>query len=145
MSDLIQFIQVVSAHPNHPRMIHFPIALSYLGVLVVFLAWLRRDSFFERAAFYTMFLLALSTPPVGLVGILENQTRYAGNAPNAMLKIILASLLLLVSAGATFWRWRQPDILNRPPGKYLFVLAFFICAGLTTLLGALGGIIVWGA
>jgi uncharacterized membrane protein len=145
MSDLIRFIQVVAAHPNHPRMIHFPIVLSYLGVLVVFLAWLRRDAFFERAAFYTMFLLALSTPPVGLVGILENQTRYAGNAPNAMLKIILASLLLLVSAVATFWCWRRPDILNRSPGKYVFALAFVICAGLTTLLGALGGIIVWGA
>jgi uncharacterized membrane protein len=145
MSNFIQFIQVVLAHPNHPRMIHFPIALSYLGVLVVFLAWLRRDSFFERTAFYSMFLLALSTLPVGLIGMLENQTRYAGNAPNHMLKIILAGSLLLVSVGATIWRWRQPDIMSKSAGKYLYLLAFFICAGLTTLLGALGGIIVWGA
>jgi len=144
MSDFIQFIQVVLAHPNHPRLIHFPIVLSYLGVLVVFLAWLRRDSFFERVAFYTMLLLPLSTLPAGLTGMLENQTRYAGNAPNSTLKVILAVLLLLISVGAAFWRWRRPDIMNGSPGKYLYLLAFFICAGLTTLLGALGGILVWG-
>jgi uncharacterized membrane protein len=109
----------------------------------VLIAWLRRDSFFERVAFYTMLLLPLSTLPAGLTGMLENQALYAGNAPNAMLKIILAVSLLLVSAGAAFWRWRRPDILNGS-SKYLYLLAFIICAGLTTLLGALGGIIVWG-
>jgi uncharacterized membrane protein len=144
MSNLIQFIQVVLAHPNHPRIIHFPIALSYLGVLVVLLAWWRRDSFFERVAFYTMLLLPLSTIPAGLTGMLENQTLYAGNAPNTTLKLILAVSLLLISAGAAIWRWRQPDIMSKSLGKYLYMLAFFICAGLTTLLGALGGIIVWG-
>ena len=144
MSNFIQFIQVVLAHPNHPRIIHFPIVLSYLGVLVVLLAWWRRDSFFERVAFYTIVLLPLSTIPAGLTGMLENQALYAGNAPNTTLKLILAVLLLLISAGAAIWRWRRPDILDRSPGKYLYTLAFFICAGLTTLLGALGGIIVWG-
>ena len=144
MSNLIQFIQVVLAHPNHPRIIHFPIALSYLGVLVVLVAWARRDSFFERVAFYTMVLLPLSTIPAGLTGMLENQTLYAGNAPNTTLKLILAVSLLLISAGAAIWRWRRPDIMSKSPGKYLYMLAFFICAGLTTLLGALGGIIVWG-
>ena len=144
MPNLIQFIQVVLAHPNHPRIIHFPIALSYLGVLVVLVAWARRDSFFERVAFYTMVLLPLSTIPAGLTGMLENQTLYAGNAPNTTLKLILAGSLLLISAGAAIWRWRRPDIMSKSPGKYLYMLAFFICAGLTTLLGALGGIIVWG-
>jgi uncharacterized membrane protein len=107
-------------------------------------AWLRRDSFYERIAFYTILLLALSTLPAGLTGMLENQTLYAGNAPNGTLKVTLAVLLLLISAGATFWRWRRPDILNRSPSKYLYLVAFIISAGLTTLLGALGGIIVWG-
>jgi uncharacterized membrane protein len=144
MPNLIQFIQVVLSHPNHPRIIHFPIALSYLGVLVVLVAWARRDSFFERVAFYTMVLLPLSTIPAGLTGMLENQTLYAGNAPNTTLKLILAVSLLLISAGAAIWRWRRPDIMSKSPGKYLYMLAFFICAGLTTLLGALGGIIVWG-
>lgn len=144
MSNLSQFIQVILAHPYHPRVIHFPIALSYLGVLVVLLALLRRDSIFERIAFYTMVVLALSTIPAGLTGMLENQSLYAGNAPNSTLKIALAVLLLVVSAGAAFWRWRRPDIMNSSPSKYLYILAFFVCAGLTTLLGSLGGIIVWG-
>ena len=77
--------------------------------------------------------------------MMENQALYAGNAPNGMLKVILAVLLLLISAGATIWRGRRPDIMSKSPGKYLYMLAFFTCAGLTTLLGALGGIIVWGA
>jgi uncharacterized membrane protein len=145
MSDFVRFIEVVISHPNHPRLIHFPVALSYLGVLVVLLAWLRRDAFFERAAFYTILLLALSILPAGLTGMLENQAYYAGNAPNALLKVTLAGLLLLLAAGAALWRWRKPDILNGSLSKYLYVLAFIVCAGLTTLLGALGGIIVWGA
>ncbi len=144
MSNLSQFIQVVLAHPIHPRVIHFPIALSYLGVLVVLLAWFRRDSIFERIAFYTLIVMALSTIPAALTGMFENQSLYAGNAPNSTLKVILAVLLLLVSVGAAIWRWRQPDIMNRSPSKYLYMLAFFVCAGLTTLLGSLGGIIVWG-
>ena len=74
MPDLVRFTEVLLAHPNHPRLVHFPVALSYLGVLVVFLAWLRRDTLFERVAFYTMLLLALSTLPAGLTGMLENQT-----------------------------------------------------------------------
>ncbi len=145
MPDFIRFIEVVLSHPNHPRLVHFPVALSYVGVLVVLLAWLRRDAFFERAAFYTLLLLTLSTLPAGLTGMLENQAIYAGNAPNAMLKVILAGLLLLIAAGATLWRWRTPDILEGSLSKYLYVLVFIACAGLTTLLGALGGIIVWGA
>jgi len=145
MSDFVRFIEVVLAHPNHPRLIHFPVVLSYLGVLIVLLAWLRRDAFFERVAFYTILLLALSTLPAGLTGMLENQAYYAGNAPNAVLKITLAGLLLLIAAGTTLWRWRKPHILNGSLSKYAYVLAFIVCAGLTTLLGALGGIIVWGA
>jgi uncharacterized membrane protein len=144
MSNLGQFIQVILTHPYHPRVIHFPIALSYLGVIVVLLAWWRRDSFWDRVAFYTMILVALTTVLAGLTGMLENQRFYAGNAPNSTLKVGLSILLLLISAGAAFWRWRQPEILSNSPGKYLYVLAFFICAGLTTLLGSLGGIIVWG-
>jgi uncharacterized membrane protein len=145
MSDFIRFIEVVMSHPNHPRLIHFPVALSYLGVLALLLVWLRREAFFERAAFYIMLLLALSTLPAGVTGILENQAYYAGNAPNATLKVTLAGLLLIIAAGATLWRWRKPDILNESLSKYLYVMAFIVCAGLTTLLGALGGIIVWGA
>ena len=145
MSNFVRFIEVVLAHPNHPRLVHFPIVLSYLGLLVVVLAWLRRDTLFERLAFYSILLLTLSTLPAGFSGMLENQTLYAGNAPNTGLKVVLAILLLFIAAGATVWRWRKPDLMNGSLSQYLYMLAFIICAGLTTLLGALGGIIVWGA
>lgn len=145
MPDLVQFTEVLLSHPNHPRLVHFPVALSYLGVLVVFLTWLRRDTLFERVAFYTMLLLALSTLPAGLTGMLENQALYAGNAPNATFKVVLAVLLLLIAAGVTLWHWRQPKILGRSLSHFLYTLACIVCAGLATLLGALGGIIVWGA
>ncbi len=145
MPDLIRFIEVVLAHPMHPRLVHFPVALSYLGVLVVILAWWRRDTFFDRVAFYTMGLLALSTVVAGLTGIIDNQTLYAGNAPNTSLKLTLALGLLLIATGTALWRWFQPKLLNSPALAVLYVLAFALCAGLTTLLGALGGIIVWGA
>jgi uncharacterized membrane protein len=145
MFELARFVEVVLSHPNHVRLVHFPIAFSYLGLLVVMLAWWRRDAFFDKAAFYTMLLLTLSVIPAGLTGTLENQLIYAGNAPNAAVKITLAVCLLVIAVGATLWRWRQPKILHGSLSGSLYVLAFIICAGLTTLLGALGGIIVWGA
>ena len=145
MSDIGLFLQAVLSHPYHPRVIHFPIALSYLGVIVVLLAIWRRDVFWDRVAYYIMILVAVTTVLSGLSGMFENQSLYAGNAPNSTLKIGLSILLLVISAGAAIWRWRQPDVLNNSPGKYVYALAFFICAGLTTLLGALGGIIVWGS
>jgi hypothetical protein len=52
---------------------------------------------------------------------------------------------LFIAAGTALWRWRRPKILNGSLTSSLYVLAFIVCAGLTTLLGALGGIIVWGA
>jgi uncharacterized membrane protein len=129
----------------HPRLVHFPVALSYLGVLVVVVAWWRRDLFLDRAAFYLMWLLALSTILAGVSGIIDNQTLYAGNAPNGSLKFILALILLVIALVAGLWRWLQPKILYSPTPATFYVLIFALCAGLTTLLGALGGIIVWGA
>ena len=145
MLNLDLFLQSLINHPLHPRFIHFPIAFSYLGVLLVLVACWRKDAFFDKTAFLTMFLVALSTIPAALTGIMENQSLYAGHAPNNQLKFAMSVLLLLVSVGATIWRWRKPQILNRPVTALLYVLAFLICAGLTTLLGAFGGIIVWGA
>jgi uncharacterized membrane protein len=145
MSDFVRFIEAFVSHPLHPRLVHFPIALSYLGLLLVVVAWLRKDAFFERVAFYVMALLTLSVIPAALTGILENQTLYVGNAPNGSLKVALAAALFLIAAAATLWRWRQPQLLNVSVMAWFYVLAFAVCVGLTTFLGALGGIIVWGA
>jgi uncharacterized membrane protein len=146
MLDLARLVEIATqVHPVHPLLVHFPVALSFLGLLLVALAWWRADPFFEKAAHYDQGLLALSVIPAMAAGIFDNATRYVGNAPNGQLKITLSVLLLVIAAGAYVWRRRRPDLLTTSPGRYLYVLSFLACVGLVTILGFLGGIIVWGA
>ena len=151
MPDLLRMVQIVLRHPIHIPLVHFPIALSYFAVLLaalsLFLFWRKRPeqgNLFGTILLYDLALLTLSVLPAMATGILENQTRYNGLAPNAALKIACGSALLLIAAVLTLWRWRRPAVMQSR-GRILMLALCVACAALTTTLGFLGGIIVWGA
>lgn len=145
MLDLGRLVQIFLLHPFHPLTVHFPVALSFLGLLFVLLAWWRKDSIFEKSAFYLIALLPLATLVAIATGIADNLSRYNGLAPNAQLKVGMGVVLLVVSGATALWRSRNPRLLSVAPAMYLYILAFVVCVGLVTALGFLGGIIVWGA
>jgi len=87
---------LLAKHAQHVVLIHFPIALFLAGVAFDFLAqWTKRQSL-AAAAYYNLFVAALSTIPVVVTGILAWQWQLEGQR----LKGILLQHLVLGSASS---------------------------------------------
>lgn len=142
--DLIDRIihAITEVHPIHPMLVHFPIGLTGAALLFILLALWKNKAFFEQAAFANIALTAVSTLAAGITGLYDNQVNYVGDAPNATLKIILATVLLLVSTATAVARWKKPDLFNK--SKTLYVAAYFLSFGLAIILAFLGGVILYG-
>jgi uncharacterized membrane protein len=134
---------LVEVHPLHPLIVHFPIALSSAALFFMLLALWRRSDELEKVAFANMGLSAISTLVAGITGWLDNNTTYDGGAPNALAKIVLASVLLAVSVVVTIIRWRKPGLFHSR-GRSFYVGSYFVCFALVSVLGFLGGIILYG-
>jgi uncharacterized membrane protein len=142
--DLINriFHAITEVHPLHPMLVHFPIGLTGAALFFILLALWKNKVFFEQAAFANIALATIATLAAGLTGIYDNQVNYVGDAPNAMLKITLAILLLLVTTITAIARWKNPDLFDN--SKALYVAAYFLSFGLALVLAFLGGVILYG-
>jgi uncharacterized membrane protein len=138
------FNTIFDVHPLHTPTTHFPIALTGAALLFLILALWRRSEALERAAFYNITLAAVSTIVAGITGVRDNLVRFEGDAPLASVKIFLAITLLLVTAVAALSRWRRPEILWTPTTMVLYVSAFVASFILATVLGFIGGVILYG-
>jgi uncharacterized membrane protein len=144
--DLVERVitALTELHPLHSMTVHFPLALSGVGLLFIMLAVWRRSDLLEQAAFLNITLVAISTVFAGLSGVRDNMIRYEGDAPYASTKIFLAiSLFVLTTVTATS-RWRKQEILWTPSTTVLYVSAFAGSFALALLLGFLGGAILYG-
>lgn len=72
---------VVELHPWHPLIVHFPTALSTVGLFAILLALWRRSELFENIAFFNIVLVAISTVFAGLTGIRDHLVRFDGDTP----------------------------------------------------------------
>ena len=131
-------------HPPHTLFVHFPIALTSAALLFILLALWKRSDILETVAFADISLGAVSTIVAAIIGIRDNAVFYAGLAPNHIAKIILASILFLVTTITAVIRWRDPQLFH---GRYkgLYITAYVVSFILATGLGYLGGIIVYGS
>ncbi len=130
-------------HPLHPMLVHFPIALSGAATLFILLALWKKDAGFEKMAFANLVLTVLGTIAAGLTGMYDNNLSYGGEAPNAGVKIILASTLLVISSATVIVRWRNPAVIESG-GKTLYVLGYIASFVLALTLAFLGGVILYG-
>lgn len=135
---------IFDVHPLHTPTTHFPIALTGAALLFLILALWRRSEALERAAFYNITLAAISTVVAGFTGVRDNLVRFDGDAPLASVKIFLAITLLLVTVVAAVSRWRKPEILWTPKTMVLYVSAFAVSFILASVLGFIGGVILYG-
>ena len=144
MEFLNRFINAVTElHPSHPMFVHFPIALTGAAFLFILLAWWRNNSSLEQTAYANIVLAAISTAVAGITGYMDNIKNYLGDAPNANVKIILAMLLFLLTAGISIVRFRKPEIFAK--GNRLFYTSVYGLSFLLTLILAfLGGVILYG-
>ena len=135
---------LVDLHPWHAMIVHYPIALSTVGLLFIFLALWRRSDLFEKVAYFNMILVAISTAVAGLTGMRDNAVRFDGEAPFMNVKFFLGISLLVLSAITALVRWRKPDLLWSPGTRILYIAAYVVCFLLSTVLGFVGGSILYG-
>ena len=135
---------MVKLHPWHSLMVHFPAAFATVGMLCILFALWRRSHLFEKFAFFCMTVTAAGTALSGLAGLRDNAVHYDGGAPYLNLKIYLGVSLLLLSAVSAIVRWRRPDLLWNPSTRILYVAAYVGAFLLATVLGFVGGSIVYG-
>ena len=131
---------LLAKHAQHVVLIHFPIALYFIGVLFDVLSLGRKKSPLSSAAYYNLAIAALSTIPVVATGLLAWRFALEGQA----LKGILLQHLLLAATSSvlivvTWWIHRQA---RRSEGEFLPLGRLpveVLTAGLLALTGHLGG------
>jgi uncharacterized membrane protein len=144
MSIILQVIHdLLYVHPPHTLLVHFPIALTSAALFFILLALWKKSDLLEQVAFADISLAAVSTIVAAIVGIHDNTVFYHGLAPNHIVKIILATILFLVTTTVAFARWRNPKIFHGRLKVY-YVSAYFVSFAIVAVLGFLGGVIVYG-
>jgi uncharacterized membrane protein len=138
------FNTIFDVHPWHVPMVHFPIALTGAGLLFLLLALWQRNESLERAAFYCLTLAAISTVVAGLTGYRDYLVRFEGDIPYANIKVFLAITLFVLTTITAVVRWRQAEVLWNPATMVLYISAFAGSFILATVLGFLGGVILYG-
>ncbi|UCF60657.1 MAG: hypothetical protein JSV37_12970 [Anaerolineaceae bacterium] len=146
--DLIEIIDrvlynLLEVHPIHTLVVHFPIALTGAALFFLLLSLWRRNSMLEYVAFANIALASISTAAAGLTGLMDNAEIYGGQAPNASTKIVLAIVLLIITATTAFFRWRNSQLLHSR-ARALYIGAYVISFLLASVLGFLGGVILYG-
>jgi uncharacterized membrane protein len=135
---------ITQVHPLHPMLVHFPIGLTGGGAFFILLAVIYKNKNLETVAFANIALASLATLVAGLAGYYDNLVNYEGDAPNSLTKIVLAIVMLLVTTGTAWLRWRNPDLFERTSTRPLYVAAYFVSFGLAIVLAFLGGVILYG-
>jgi len=130
-------------HPTHPMLVHFPIALTGAAFLFILLAYWRNSAALEQTAFANIVLASLGTLAAGITGVMDNVKNYVGDAPNAGTKIILATVLLILTAGISIVRFRNPDLF-RTGNRFLYAASYGISFAIALVLAFLGGVILYG-
>jgi uncharacterized membrane protein len=145
--DLINRIihALTEVHPLHTLIVHFPVALCGAALFFILLALWRRSDSLEQVAFANISLASVSTIVAGITGVMDNANLYDGDAPNSGLKITLATILFLVTAATALARWRNPALFHSSmPQKVLYVAGYVVSFMLVSVLGFLGGVILYG-
>ncbi len=144
--DLIQTIihAMTKVHPPHLLVVHFPIALTGAALFFILLALWRKNDLLEKIAFADISLAAVSTIVAAILGIRDNIVFFDGHATNYGAKIILAIILFIVTTATSIIRWKNPNLFHGRSSRVWYVLAYFVSFGLASVLGFLGGVIIYG-
>jgi uncharacterized membrane protein len=130
-------------HPTHPMLVHFPIALTGAAFLFILLAYWRKNASLEQAAFANIALASLGTIAAGITGIMDNARNYEGDAPNAGTKVVLAITLLVLTAGISIVRYRNPEMFQKA-NRFLYIASYGVSFAIALVLAFLGGVILYG-
>ena len=126
VSNINQVIHdLLYVHPPHTLFVHFPIALTSAALFFILLALWKKSDILETVAFANLSLAAVSTIVAAIFGIRDNAAFYHGLAPNHVTKIILASVLFVVTTATAIIRWKNPKLFHSR-SYVLYVASFFV-------------------
>lgn len=136
-------LAMTELHPTHPMFVHFPIALTGAAFFFILLAYWRKSPALEQAAFANIALASIGAVAAGLTGAMDNMKNYEGTAPNATAKMILATLLIFLTATISIVRYRNPEMFQKA-NKAIYVASYGISFLIAFVLAFLGGVILYG-
>jgi uncharacterized membrane protein len=144
--ELIQRIihALTQLHPLHVMLVHFPIALTSSAFFFILVALIRKSDTFEKVAWANISLAAVSTLVAGSAGIYDNIIHYNGAAPNHVAKIVLASVLLILTTTIGIVRLKNPDLFHKKLGKTIYILGYLVSFLVVIVIAFLGAVIVYG-
>ena len=134
---------LTQTHPLHPMLVHFPIALTGAAAFFILLAVWKKSKTLEQTAFANIVLATFGTVAAGITGMMDNIKNYNGAAPNAIVKITLAAMLLVITAWTSIARWRNPNLFESR-SKPWYIAAYLVSFMLAIVLAFLGGVILYG-
>ena len=136
-------LAMTELHPTHPMFVHFPIALTGAAFFFILLAYWRKSPALEQAAFANIALASIGAVAAGLTDAMDNMKNYEGTAPNATAKMILATLLIFLTATISIVRYRNPEMFQKA-NKAIYVASYGISFLIAFVLAFLGGVILYG-
>jgi uncharacterized membrane protein len=133
---------LLAKHAQHVALVHFPIALIFVGVTFDLLSLRKQSLALLRAAYYTVIVAAISAVPTIATGLLAWQFQLEGARLKGNLRL---HLILALCSSALIWLvcWLHVKEQRKPqfnsPGVRLAVE--LVAVALTMLTGHLGGFV----
>lgn len=131
--------------PFHPRVVHFPIALSLVGALLIALGLFR-----HRERWIGFGQLSLILGWLGVIAAVVTGLIDQSRAPdNAVVKAVIdqhitAGVALLIAVGlALYWPLRDKRLLSNSRTAWGYLALLLIIAALVFVEGWLGGKLVY--
>ena len=115
--------------PLHPRFVHFPIALSLVGVLFLVFGLLRRQERFTDYGQWSLLLGWLGVMAAVVTGLIDQASAPHEAAVVAIInQHITAGIALLIASGlALYWPLRNKKLWSTPARwGYLALLAAIV-------------------
>jgi uncharacterized membrane protein len=133
---------LLAKHAQHVAMVHFPIALIFVGVAFDLLSLRKQDVALLRAAYYTVIAAAIAAVPTVLTGLLAWQLQFEGKKLRGNLKL---HLFLALTSSVMIWIvcWLQIKEQRKPQASSprLRLAVEFVAVALTLLTGHIGGFV----
>lgn len=131
--------------PLHPRAVHFPIALSLVGVLFVVIGLLRNRQQWIGYGQISLLLGWLGVMLAIVTGLIDQSIAPDTPEVNTLInQHITAGIALLVAAGlALYWPLRNKRLWSEGRSRWGYVGLLLIIVALVVIEGWLGGKLVY--
>lgn len=133
---------LLAKHAQHVALVHFPIALIFVGVAFDLLSLRKSNLALLRAAYYTVIAAAIAALPTVATGILAWQLQFEGIAPRGNLKL---HMFLALSSSVLIWLVCWLHIEEQRKFRFhsqgLRLAVEIVAVALTLLTGHVGGFV----